>query len=44
VMFLAWQFIVGNLLSVVLVMFPDIFVNLYYYYYYYHHHHHYYYY
>jgi hypothetical protein len=29
VMFLVWQFFVGNLLSVVLVLFPDIFVNLY---------------
>jgi hypothetical protein len=27
VMFLLWQFFVGNLLSVVLVLFPDIFVN-----------------
>jgi hypothetical protein len=27
VMFLVWQFFVGNLLSVVLVLFPDIFVN-----------------
>jgi uncharacterized membrane protein YdcZ (DUF606 family) len=26
-MFLVWQFFVGNLLSVVLVLFPDIFVN-----------------
>jgi hypothetical protein len=37
-MFLVWQFFVKNLLSVVLVLFPDIFVNFfshYYYYYYY---------
>jgi hypothetical protein len=27
VMFLVWQFFVGNLLSVVLVLFPDTFVN-----------------
>jgi hypothetical protein len=27
VMFLVWQFFVRNLLSVVLVLFPDIFVN-----------------
>jgi hypothetical protein len=27
VMFLVWQFFVGNLLSVVLVLFPDIFIN-----------------
>jgi hypothetical protein len=29
VMFLVWQFFVGNLLSVVLVLFPDTFENFY---------------